>query len=106
MHQNPAYQNHVLVPTAQALDVTSKHGRSIREWLRAATLRWRRRKMIATFEAMDDRLLWDIGIHRTDIVRMVDNFDERELRMRPLALPAPTDQSRDEPYGEMFQKAA
>ncbi len=106
MHHNPAHQNHVLAPTAQARGVTSKHDRPIRQWLRTATLRWRRRKMIATFEAMDDRLLWDIGIHRTDIVRMVDTFDERELRMRPLALPAPTDESRDEPYAEMFQKAA
>lgn len=56
-----------------------------RQWLRQATRQWRRRRMVAALRAMDDRLLNDIGIQRQDIEPMVDGFDDRELRMRPVA---------------------
>ncbi|MCA8869155.1 MAG: DUF1127 domain-containing protein [Rhodobacteraceae bacterium] len=56
-----------------------------RQWLRQATRQWRRRRMIAALRAMDDRLLNDIGIHRQDIEPIVDGFDDRELRMLPVA---------------------
>lgn len=46
---------------------------------------WNRRKMIVALRAMDDRLLRDIGVERCDIIQVVDGFDERELRMVPLA---------------------
>jgi uncharacterized protein YjiS (DUF1127 family) len=57
----------------------------LRRWLAAAATNWRRRKAIAALQALDDRILRDIGIHRGDIWRVVDGFDERELRMVPLA---------------------
>ncbi|WP_045320161.1 DUF1127 domain-containing protein [Limimaricola cinnabarinus] len=57
----------------------------IRSWIKAATREWRRRKMIAALEAMDDRLLRDIGLYRGDIRNVVNGLDDRELRMTPVA---------------------
>ena len=59
--------------------------------------------MIAALEAMDDRLLRDIGIYRNDIPRVVDGLDDRELRMRPLAAPAA---KPVEIYDDIYRKAA
>lgn len=47
--------------------------------------KWRRRKLIATLEALDDRLLRDIGIVRGDIKHLVDGINDRKLRMVPVA---------------------
>ncbi|MBR9848465.1 MAG: iron-containing alcohol dehydrogenase [Rhodobacteraceae bacterium] len=41
--------------------------------------------MIETLRGMDDRLLRDIGIDRSDIPRVVDGLTERERRMRPVS---------------------
>ena len=41
--------------------------------------------MIRALEALDDRLLRDIGLERGDIEDLVDSFDDRELRMVPLS---------------------
>ena len=46
---------------------------------------WQRRRMIRALEALDDRLLRDIGLERGDIEDLVDSFDDRELRMVPLS---------------------
>ena len=72
-----------------------------RQWLLAATRCWQRRKMIAALEAMDDRLLQDIGIHRDEIPHVVDGFSDRELRMTPLASP----QDQIETYDDTYPKA-
>ncbi len=62
----------------------------LRRWLQSKIHNWKHRKMVAALQAMDDRLLWELGIRRTEIVRVVDSFDERELGMVPLAqLPSP-----------------
>lgn len=78
-----------------------RRGYMSRVW-RAAIRRWQRRKMIAALEAMDDRLLRDIGIGRPDIPRMVATFSDRELRMTPLAA-SPT---LAELHLETYRKAA
>lgn len=65
-------------------DRTTKVG-LIRRWLNLSIRKWQRRRMIAALSAMDTRLLQDIGVERCDIERVVDGFDERELRMVPLA---------------------
>lgn len=57
----------------------------IRRWIAAAFRQWQRQKMIAALQAMDSRVLQDIGIERCDIERVVDGFDDRELRMVPVA---------------------
>ena len=57
----------------------------IRSWITAAIREWRRRKMIAALESMDDRLLRDIGLYRGDIRNVVNCLDDRELRMTPIA---------------------
>ncbi|MBN8189996.1 DUF1127 domain-containing protein [Salipiger thiooxidans] len=41
--------------------------------------------MIETLRGMDDRLLRDIGIDRSDIPRVVDDLTDRELSMRPVS---------------------
>ncbi|MFZ1470000.1 MAG: DUF1127 domain-containing protein [Paracoccaceae bacterium] len=56
------------------------------QWLFGGLVRsWQRRCMIRAFEAMDDRLLRDIGLERGDIKDVVGSFDDRELRMVPLS---------------------
>ncbi|MCP1169518.1 DUF1127 domain-containing protein [Limimaricola litoreus] len=57
----------------------------IRRGIAAAMRGWQRRKMIAALEAMDGRLLRDIGIYRGDIKNVVYGLDDRELRMTPVA---------------------
>lgn len=57
----------------------------IRRGIAAAMRGWQRRKMIAALEAMDDRLLRDIGIYRGEIKNVVYGLDDRELRMSPVA---------------------
>ncbi len=69
----------------------------VRRWLAAAMLRWQRGKMIATLDAMDDRILRDIGIDRADIPRIVDDLSDRELRMTPLAPHAKAVNTFDDP---------
>ncbi|WP_372520432.1 DUF1127 domain-containing protein [Limimaricola soesokkakensis] len=44
----------------------------------------RRRSMMADLQALDDKMLDDIGIHRADIPRLVGTFGDHELRMRSL----------------------
>ncbi|WP_417808574.1 DUF1127 domain-containing protein [Thioclava sp.] len=77
-------------------------GGALRRWLRTATRRWERRKMIVALKAMDDRMLRDIGIHRGDIARMVDGLSDRELRMTPLAPSG----NPNETYDDIYRKAA
>ncbi|WP_322989396.1 DUF1127 domain-containing protein [Hoeflea sp.] len=75
---------HMLNPEMFPLKADQRPG-VLRRWMQSLVRRWRRRKMIMALEAMDDRLLRDIGINRADIKRAVDGFDDRELRMAPLA---------------------
>jgi uncharacterized protein YjiS (DUF1127 family) len=56
-----------------------------RRLFRSAIIKWQRRKMTAALEALDDRILRDIGICRREIPRVVDGLSHRELRMAPLA---------------------
>ncbi len=59
-------------------------------WLQSAFRAHKRRKMIATFHALDDWILRDIGISRSDIQRVVESFDDRELAMVPVGASDPT----------------
>lgn len=70
----------------------------------AAMRNWQRRKMIAAFDAMDDRLLRDIGINRRDIRRVVSRFDDRELGMVPIAHTGPGPVAESQHQG--FRRAA
>ena len=90
------------LPYVRAYHKRAKVVEVLRRWLRTANRHWQRRKMIATLEAMDDRTLKDIGIHRGDIARVVDGFDDRELGMVPFA---PASRPVETEY-ETFRKAA
>ncbi len=79
-----------------------RDGLSLRRWLSAAARQWQRGRMNAALEAMDDRLLRDIGIYRSDIWRVVDGLSDRELRMAPLAPSA----DPVETYDDIYRKAA
>lgn len=98
---HPNLHRYRLDPVAQRRNAPADGG-LFRRWMLAVTRQWQRRKMIAALDALDDRLLEDIGIFRGDIRRLVDGFDDRELGMVPLA-PATTPV---EPECEVFQKAA
>tara|TARA_R110002020_G_scaffold456466_1_gene672941 strand:- start:18232 stop:18531 length:300 start_codon:yes stop_codon:yes gene_type:complete len=78
----------MLNPDFQSRETGERFG-FFRRLSQSVVRKWRRRKMIAAFEALDDRLLRDIGVFRGDIKHLVDGFDDRELRMVPLA-PAQT----------------
>ncbi len=54
----------------------------LRRLMSAVMRTWQRRKMIATFEAMDDWMLKDIGLRREDIVRTVNSFEEMRIARR------------------------
>lgn len=41
--------------------------------------------MIETLRGMDDRLLRDIGIDRSEIPELVRQFTDRELTMKPIS---------------------
>lgn len=88
MHSNLSHLNYpqqALPQTASLRVIASQGGNAMRGWLQAAVRSWQRRKMIASLQAMDDFLLRDIGIARADIIRIVNGFDERELKMTPLS---------------------
>lgn len=69
------------VPSASNARISS----IILRWWQNAVQNWQRRKMIAALEALDDRTLLDIGVHRGEIRRVVEGFNDAELRMAPLA---------------------
>ncbi len=105
MHPYLSHRNYLPNPKPKWTawhDIMSESRGSSRQWLRSVMRKWQRRKMIAALEAMDDRLLRDIGIYRGDIRRVVDGFDDRELGMVPLAPGKPAIGNEH----EVFQKAA
>ena len=79
-----------------------KSNQLLSRWLRSAVRAWQRRKMIAALSALDDRTLRDIGMHRGEIERVVDRFEDRELQMAPVAPEAESDDAEE--YS--FRKAA
>lgn len=87
MHPYLSHRNHLSpsFPYVRGYREPARAAGLLRRWLRAASRQWQRRKMIATLEALDDWTLRDIGIHRGDIPRVVDGFDNRELGMVPFA---------------------
>ena len=56
-------------------------------WGRSAMRNWKRRRMIAELNRLDDWILQDIGIIRDQIPRLVESFCDRELDMAPVAHP-------------------
>lgn len=67
---------------------------SIRRWLGRTTRKWQERKMAAALHALEDRILRDIGMQRSDIESIVRGFDDRELQMTPLATLPPVQASQ------------
>ncbi|WP_198144844.1 DUF1127 domain-containing protein [Pseudorhodobacter aquimaris] len=82
MHPTPSYPHPVIGHNAV--------GGLLRRWLTRSARTWQQRKMIAALNAMDNWMLRDIGIERSDIERIVKGFDAHELRMTPLAPPKPS----------------
>lgn len=72
-------------PPPRAASQRNRKPGAFRRWLRTTFLQWQRRKMIETLRGMDDRLLRDIGIGRSDIPRVVNGLTDRELSMRPVS---------------------
>lgn len=76
--------NQTIAPAAGRRSLTGS-GSVLRNWLTGVTQQWQRRKMIAALQRLNDRMLNDIGIHRSDIPDVVAAFSARELRMNPVA---------------------
>lgn len=72
-------------PYGQTYDMAAEAGGAFHNWIRSGYRRWQRRKMVAALEALDDRTLRDIGIHRGEIYDLVSRFDDDDLRRKPLA---------------------
>ncbi len=79
MHPDISPRTHLFPVTPAMMPRRS----GLRRLMSAVARTWQRRKMIATFEAMDDWMLKDIGLRREDIVRTVNNFDEMRATRRP-----------------------
>ncbi|WP_299822101.1 DUF1127 domain-containing protein [uncultured Jannaschia sp.] len=85
MHPNLIHQNDLSSrPHARPRRTRPEPG-PLRRWLRRVGRQWMRRRMIAEFQALDDRILRDIGIARGDIRSIVDELCDRELSMVPRA---------------------
>lgn len=68
------------------------------QMFQAAVRVWKRHKMIAELDALDDAMLKDIGIYRGDIRRVVAGFSDRELGMVPLAPAQKSEAAIDRAY--------
>ncbi|GHE89932.1 hypothetical protein GCM10016455_07800 [Aliiroseovarius zhejiangensis] len=68
----------------------SEKGGFLRRWWRTAIRSWKRRKLIAALQKLDDRGLRDMGISRKDIGRIVDALHDRDLGMVPFAADQPS----------------
>ncbi|MFP7571183.1 DUF1127 domain-containing protein [Marivita sp. S2033] len=96
MHPFLSHRNYFRNPaaiTGGSSDYMPAQAGFLRRWTRSSFRNWKRRKMIAALQGMNDHMLRDIGINRHEITQIVDSFDDRELRMRPVAetaAPAPT----------------
>lgn len=100
MHSYLTHRNNLSpsLPGAPAhREAAEMGGGTLRRWLRAVVRSWKRRQMIGALQALDDRMLKDIGVYRTDIPRIVADFDDHELGMAPVAAPgrAPENHNHD-----------
>ena len=75
---------------AALLNATKDGASRIRHWMSAASKQRKMYQMRAVLSALDNRTLADIGIHRSDIPRVVAGFSPRELGMEPIAKTART----------------
>jgi uncharacterized protein YjiS (DUF1127 family) len=82
--------NQTIAPAVGRRSLTAIGG-VLRNWLTSVAQQWQRRRMIAALQSLNDRMLNDIGIHRSDIPDVVAAFSARELRMNPVAVSAHAD---------------
>jgi len=85
MHPHVFKSNTHHFPPPRASSPRNRKPGAFRRWLRTTFLQWQRRKMIETLRGMDDRLLRDIGIDRSEIPELVRQFTDRELTMKPIS---------------------
>lgn len=79
---------HVLNPSSCNHRVDQRRG-PLHTLVRAVIRNHRRRQMVRTLQALDDRLLRDIGIPRSDIYRVVSDADAHQHERRPAVATAP-----------------
>jgi uncharacterized protein YjiS (DUF1127 family) len=77
-----------------------KVARIFNRWLGGVARKWERQRTIAALEALNDRLLLDIGIRRSEIRQVVDSLTDRELRKEPLARSTSIVETNDAFYRE------
>jgi uncharacterized protein YjiS (DUF1127 family) len=79
------HQNITTMPHMPHARHATPRGGILRRVLARLVRDWQRRRMIHALDALDDRILRDIGIERGRIAEVVEGFDDRELRMAPVA---------------------
>ncbi|MCY0150121.1 DUF1127 domain-containing protein [Hoeflea sp. G2-23] len=75
---------HMLNPDLYPLKMEKRSGFLRRGW-QFLVRKWGCHQAILALEAMDDRLLRDIGLYRADITRAVNGSVDHQVRMMPLA---------------------
>lgn len=84
MHPVYLYQTYQTYRKHAAAGMGEQPDGLFRNWFRGLVRDWRKRRMIAALSSMDDWLLRDIGIERSQIRDIVDGLEDHELRMRPV----------------------
>ncbi len=88
MHPDLTHKNHLNDHNTQSVASQLNDTKAInvlRRWISAAVLRWQRRRMMHALDRLDDRILTDIGLSRSDFADLVKGLDPHELRMTPVA---------------------
>lgn len=97
--QKPDYLSATL-PYAHVERQPGKVGTMLGSWLQQATHRWKQRKTIVALSALDDTILRDIGIHRSQIPMVVAELGRGELTVSAVARSVTG--SRDPEYGRAW----
>gem|GEM_PF-5193830 len=73
---------HVETPNAYSAAFSRKHeeGNIVTRFLLTRLSNWQKRRMIAAFERLDDRILADIGLTRGDIPNVIEGLEPGGLR--------------------------
>ncbi len=84
-----------LFPEKSPLRDKSSLRRTLGRWVKAATQSYQNKRMVAALDALDDRILRDIGLTRGEIHGVVYGYDDLELGMTPTpgAASGPLDQA-------------
>ncbi|MCX7567382.1 DUF1127 domain-containing protein [Sulfitobacter sp. F26169L] len=86
------------INTAASQPRSTKSSGGFRSFFYAAKRHAQKRKMTRALEALDDRMLADVGLYRSSIPQFVAAHCATDARIKPLAHPAQRDDIKYDPY--------